>query len=279
MADNQKQSVDDDGVAIQSGRDTNFGVSPEQMQAIIEAIGDQIPKFAAIAKEIADQRLEYFEKIILEKFEKRMAEGEANANSFQDPDFQYLIGQAQHAYARSGDADLGDLLGDLIAERSKFPTQSLRSLSLNAAVETTPKLSYLQINQLTYIFILRYLRFSGINSLQGIAGSYSVLLDPLRNSLKSHQTSLLYLQARGCLSISIGSMEFKKPFEAYADALTDGPIDQITKYWSAFAQHQKSWDEGQFKHCTLTATGIAIAHSNLVKLYGMKPDLGIWIPD
>src|SRR5829696_9300207 len=110
MTPTQDQAAEENAVAIQSGRDTNIhhGVGVEEMKQIIEAIASQQVAYTAIARDVADARCADLETRIIERFTQP---GAARVEAFRDPDFQYLIGRSQHAYARSGDENVRDTLG------------------------------------------------------------------------------------------------------------------------------------------------------------------------
>src|SRR4051794_27193861 len=118
MPAKQTQDVSGFALAIQSGGDTTFtqGLSPGDLRQIIEALGAQLPTYAALAREIVDARLRDIEEKIIQRF---AADRLTRTEAFKDPDFQYLLTRAQHAYARSGDPKIADTLVDLIAQRSK----------------------------------------------------------------------------------------------------------------------------------------------------------------
>jgi hypothetical protein len=105
----QDLEVTGNSVAIQSGRDTtvNQGLSPADLRQIIETVAAQLPAYAAVAQEIVETRLKDFEERVLERFANPQT---SRSDAFKDPDFQYLLSRAQHAYARSGDKIIRDKL-------------------------------------------------------------------------------------------------------------------------------------------------------------------------
>jgi hypothetical protein len=119
----QDQDVEAGGSAIQAGRDVviHQGVSPEQMASIMGAMAKQLSAFHNEALQLTNARMDFFQKEILKRFAQP---GRANPDAFRDPDFQYLLGDAQEAVARSGDEAVRDTLVDIVARRSLEPTRS-----------------------------------------------------------------------------------------------------------------------------------------------------------
>jgi hypothetical protein len=201
----QDQNVGESGQAIQSGRDTNInhGLNHEQLHEIIAAIAGQLPAYAALAREVVDQRLLEFEKRIIERFE---ADNSAKAEAFKDPDFQYLVRNAQHAYARSGEDDVGAMLADLIAERSKSTERDRLALSLNQAVEVSANLTVNEFAALALNYLLRRTRRNGIQNIHGMAAALNQLITPYIDNVTREESSFYYLFAQRCATISLGSV-------------------------------------------------------------------------
>lgn len=201
-SDNQRQSVDGNSLAIQSGRDTNIsqGLSPDDMRQIMDAISRQLPYYAATAREIVDARLADFEERVLRKFTDR---AKANPEAFKDPDFQYLLGQSQHAYARSGDPNIGDTLADLIARRSKEEGRSRLSLTLNDAVEKAALLTANEFAELSLCYFLRRTQWQGANSVQALAEHLRRHTAPLLPDASRQLASYSYLEAQSCGNIDL----------------------------------------------------------------------------
>ena len=200
----QEQDVAGKAVAIQSGRDTTIlqGLSSEDMKQIIEALSAQIPTYTAIAREIVDVRLTDFEDRLLERF----ADTErARSDAFKDPDFQYLLVRAQHAYARSGDVDIRDTLVDLIAQRSKQTDRNRLALSLNEAVEKAAVLTINEFAELSLVYLLAYTRRPQLASFDQFVEYLKSDVCPILPNVSEEPASYTYLQAQGCASVDMRS--------------------------------------------------------------------------
>ncbi|WCL54289.1 LPO_1073/Vpar_1526 family protein [Gimibacter soli] len=205
MIPTQKITTGTNSAVIQSGRDTNLGVSPEQMRQIVETLADQMPKYAAIAAEIVEARLKTFEEKIMDRFSTSES---ANPKAFSDPDFQYLLGKSQQAFARSGDQLTADVLVDLIAERSLQAERSRLTLSLNDAVERSALLTKNEFAELSLAFLLRFTRKLGLTNFRALVENLKETSSPLLKDISRESSSYSYLAAQACASVEIGTINF-----------------------------------------------------------------------
>jgi hypothetical protein len=223
IGDKQRQAVDVGGLAIQSGHDTtiNAGLSTDQIRAIIECVADQLPKYAAIAATVVDARLKDFEDRVVSRMQ---TDSSANTKAFQDPDFQYLLRGAQHAYARSGDKEIAEHLTELIAERSKASSRTRKALSLNRAIETAPLLTENEIAELSIGFIIRRVLFGSLNTPQQMADVLRTHVDPFIDKVSNEDNSYIYMESLGCGKLSMGSCELARALgESYPWVLGELP--------------------------------------------------------
>jgi hypothetical protein len=200
----QDQRATEGAIAIQSARDTIIqgGISPADMRAIISELASQIPALAAVAREVADARLDAFEERLLAKFAER---DKANSAAFKDPDFQYLLTRAQHAYARSGDEVTRDTLVDLIAKRSKERQRSRLSLTLNEAVEKAAVLTTNEFAELSLCYFLSRTVFNGVGNVGLLGAIFLKHVSPLLSDISREEASYAYLVAQSCADVGIGS--------------------------------------------------------------------------
>jgi hypothetical protein len=198
----QKQQVGTQSLAVQSGGNTTItqGLSPEDMQKILLALGTQLTTYTAIAREIVDARLADFKEQLIEKF---VDAGTANSTAFMDPDFQYALTRAQHAYARSGDEGVCDILIDLIAARSKQTDRSRLSLTLNDAVEKAAVLTKNEFAELSLSYLIRYVNLGAV-TLPSFGARLSQFVSPLLPDISTENASYQYIEAQSCGSIVFG---------------------------------------------------------------------------
>lgn len=204
---NQKQSAAKDSIAIQSGGDTNInnGLSPIQMQEIIECIANQLPRYAAIATSVVEERLKTFEEKIIERFDK---DEKSNNSAFEDPDFQHLLLEAQKAFSRSGDEKNADILIDLIAERSKESGRTRRALNINKAVEVASLLTDNEISELSVIFFVRMVKFGNIFNEPSLGVLLNSVIVPFVDRISRDNASYAYMESLGCGKLSLSTITF-----------------------------------------------------------------------
>lgn len=196
----QRQDVAEGATALQAQRDIiiHGGMSAEQMAKIMVALSKQIADFQVEAMKRVDERCKEFQDRILQTFSDRER---ADSSAFRDPDFQFVVGRAQAAHVRGGDTQVGAILVELIADRSKQSQRTRTTLALNDAVETAATLTANEFAVLSAAFVLREVVFRGVNSLEDLSGILSSLIEPLFADLPSDDQSVRYLQAKQCLSI------------------------------------------------------------------------------
>lgn len=114
------------------------------------------------AMDIAKARAEEITDKFLKQLERQHNEGITNA---QDPDFQYALFTVQKEYARTGDENLGDLLVDLLVDRTKHDKRTILQIVLNESLSVAPKLTNDQIAALSIIFLVRHTINNGVNNL------------------------------------------------------------------------------------------------------------------
>jgi hypothetical protein len=219
----QDQEVRGGSLAVQSGRDTVIqqGLSPAQMKEIMEAIARQLPGYAAIAREVVDQRLRDFEDRVITRFADTSS---TRSEAFKDPDFTYVVTRAQNAYARSGDEQVREALVDLIARRSLETNRTRLSLSLDEAVEKAALLTKNEFAELSFIYLIRYTRNVAIRSLDDVAEYLNRYVVPLLPDICETDSSYQYLEAQACAKVvEFGSVSLYQYFRGhYSGLLTKG---------------------------------------------------------
>ncbi len=205
MSDRQDQKVAAGGTAIQSLGDTTIynGLGPEEIKAIVEGLADQLPRMAAVASAIVEERLKSFKEEVIGRFDK---DASVKREAFEDPDFIEVIADAQRGYARTGKADAHKTLIDLIAERSKQTSGERIAHVLNEAVSVTPRLTSSELSELALVFAIKSIRLGTLNNLDAFAAYHQSLFNDLLVDVETGQGSYNYLVAQRCASISIGEI-------------------------------------------------------------------------
>ncbi|MCB0219861.1 MAG: hypothetical protein KDH09_09225 [Chrysiogenetes bacterium] len=195
----KRQTGGDNATLIEAGRDVtiNNGLNSDQMREVIEVISSQIPQYAAIAREIVDSRLVDFQERIIERFVDRDT---AATSAFADPDFQYQLRIAQHAYARTDDGDLQKMLIDLIAKRSLHGERSRKCLTINLAIATIGDLTREDLALISVCFATKHASLSVARSTAEISLYFNKFVNPFLSLLPKDEGSSMYLASKGCVT-------------------------------------------------------------------------------
>ena len=194
MMSRQSQKGGDGSTNIQAEKLTVVqGLTyPEVRQVAIDVFKSNFYELAGEAKAIAAERAEQVTEDFLNKLQKENPEGFSKA---QDPDFQHALFTVQKEYARTGDEDLGDLLVDLLVDRSKQENRNILQIVLNESLSVAPKLTDDQLAALAVAFFCRYTVNPGIGNHQMLAESFDKFIKPFSSKLSKNQA---------CYSMKIG---------------------------------------------------------------------------
>jgi hypothetical protein len=193
----QTQKSVDNAVAVQAGRDVvlHVGVTADEVRALAsDTFKADFVKMLGMAEAIAEARANKVLDAFIERIER------ANPSALQyanDPDFRYSLYTAQKTAARSGDANLQDLLVELLVERACEAPRSLLQLVLNESIEVIQKISNAQINALTLAFVLRHLTFDAA-SFDTLIKTMDVYVQPFLGEVAGSYASLSHLEYAGC---------------------------------------------------------------------------------
>ena len=200
----QSQDVGGGATAIQAGGNVtvvNAGVtSTEARQIALDVAKATFYELTGAAKEIASVRVEEITDQVIKKLEKDFPAGLQKA---KDPDFQYALYTVQKEYARNGDKDLGDLLVDLLVDRSKQDQRDILQIVLNESLATAPKLTDTHLAALAVIFLFKYTQNFGIGNHQMFGDYLDKHLLPFVPKLSKNHAGYQHLQFSGCGSIGL----------------------------------------------------------------------------
>jgi len=201
----QNQDVGNSATAIQAGGSItviNVGVTSAEARAIaLDVARATFYELTGAAKETASIRVEEITDQVIKKLEKDFPEGLQKA---KDPDFQYALFTVQKEYARNGDKDLGDLLVDLLVDRSKQDQRDILQIVLNESLSTAPKLTDTHLAALAVIFLFKYTQNYSVGNHQTFGEYLDKHLLPFVSKLSKNQAGYQHLEFSGCGSIGLG---------------------------------------------------------------------------
>lgn len=202
----QEQHATEGSTAIQAGGNviiTKTGLTYTDVRNVaLDVFRDNFYKLAGVATGIAKARAEEITDGFLAKLQK---EHPAGLESSYDPDFQYALFTVQKEYARNGDKDLGDLLVDLLVDRSKQKQREILQIVLNESLTTAPKLTESQLSALAVIFLLRYTQNYGVGNHQMLGEYFDKHVAPFVSKVVKNMACYQHLEFCGCGAISLGA--------------------------------------------------------------------------
>jgi hypothetical protein len=159
----QSQQSGSNSLNIQ-GRDIAIGLSyADVRQVAMDVFEANFLRLRDVAAVVARERAEAF----LDSYLQKMAEeGQAEIPEAENPDLQYAVFSAQKEYARTGDEDLGKLLVQLLADRTKVRDRNLTQIVLNESLSVAPKLPPDQLDALSLTFLLMMNSTSWVRGLE-----------------------------------------------------------------------------------------------------------------
>jgi hypothetical protein len=200
----QSQDVGDRATAIQAGGSVtvnNMGVSYSEAKSIAQDVfRANFYQMVGIAKDIAYKRMEEITDLILQKLQDQNPIGLVRAG---DPDFQYALFEVQKEYARNGDKDLGDLLVDLLVDRSRCEQRDILQIVLNESLVTAPKLTDSHLVALAILFLFKYSQNNSIVNHEKLGEYLDKHLLPFVSKVTTKPTCYQHLEFCGCGSVQL----------------------------------------------------------------------------
>jgi hypothetical protein len=206
----QSQTLSEGATAIQAGESVtvvHIGVTASEARLIaLDVAKVTFYELTGAAKETASVRVEEITDKVIKKLEIEFPEGLQKA---RDPDFQYALRTVQKEYARNGDEDLGDLLVDLLVDRSKQDQRDILQIVLNESLATAPKLTDTHLAALAVIFLFKYTQNFRIGNHQLFGDYLDKHLLPFVTKLSKNHAGYQHLEFSACGSIGLsgGSLE------------------------------------------------------------------------
>ncbi|QTC41528.1 hypothetical protein I7V34_21180 [Bacillus sp. V3] len=211
LRNKQDQQGGDYSTNVQAGNNVHlqqnkYGLSYSEVKEVALDIFDaNFSKLALAAQEVAKKRAEEVTTAFLDELQQKAPEA---MDSMKEPDMQYALLMAQKEYARTGDKNLSEVLVDILVERSKIQERSLLQIVLNESLEIVPKLTNVQLNTLSLIFIIKYSINHNVCSFDSLKSYLKNTIAPFIDDLTTTHSHFQHLEYAGCGTISIGETNF-----------------------------------------------------------------------
>src|ERR1039458_7595778 len=205
MTSRQQQKSGDNSLNMQVAN-LNTGMSYSDVRDIARdaALDTFKANFPKLRDEAAAVVLARVEEITDKFFAELVAAYPEAISNARDPDMQMALLQVQKEYARTGDKDMGDVLVDILVDRSSQTGRSLRQLLLGEALNTVPQLTVPCMATLSTLWLISSVVLEGTDSVGGLHNALRRLLIPCAADLATKNIELRHLEYAGCVSIGIG---------------------------------------------------------------------------
>lgn len=220
-------------------------------------------------------------------------------SSFQDPDLQCVLFDAQKAYARSGENRLKNLLVNILVKRAGETDRSFKQIVLNEAINTAPKLTEEQLNTISLVFLLKYKIMNHIFNLDDLIDFFNNIVLPLSINIIRKEIDFKHLEYIGCtnnnmyqfvvddydsLELICSKLGIRKALLTklwkFLESNTIGRYDienTLSKFCPGFKKLIQKWDLKPLSKLLLTTVGIVIAQANIHTKDISNYELSEWI--
>lgn len=221
----QTQTSGNNSTNVQAGSITvNQGLSiADVRQLALDVFRANFFELAGEAKNVARQRAEDITEAFLKQLQHQHAEGLRQA---QEPDFQHALLTVQMEYARCGDTNLGDLLVDLLVDRTKHESRSILQLVLNESLTVAPKLTSDQLAALSLVFLFRYTFNHGIVSHATLWEYLDRHVAPFAELITDKAACYQHLEYSGCGTVGLGTVSLVEAFKHQYGGLFSKGFDE-----------------------------------------------------
>lgn len=227
---------------------------------------DNMPRLAESAAKIASERAEDLVKKLLLALPENDSKVIA---SFKEPDMHLTLLEAQMGYARSGDANLEQVLIDLLVRRALEEQNSEKSMILSESIKVVPKLTTTHLDSLTIILLLTRTNLGGFMESHNLATQLETMLAPFLKNISLDASSYEYLNYTGCGSImrvarwppmhEIFSVQFP---EIFKEKSPNEIRDHVLLLYHPLAILFDEWSTRTISRFDFNAVGVAIAQAN-----------------
>jgi len=210
LNEDQEQNVAGGSTAIQARGNvtiTTTGLTYAEIRNVaLDVFRANFYELAGVAKETAKARAEEITEEFLSRLQKEHPAGLEKSN---DPDFQYALFTVQKEYARNGDKDLGDLLVDLLVDRSKHKQRDILQIVLNESLKTAPKLTENQLGALALIFQFKHTQNLTVGNHDMLGQYLDQHIAPFASQVVKNMACYQHLQFCGCGMIGLGEIKLE----------------------------------------------------------------------
>lgn len=222
MTGKQVQRGGDDSVNVQAAVvHVQHGLGYEDTKAVaLDVFRANFLELAGIAAETARARAE---EITQQYLEALQAEHATVPPAAAEPDMQRALYGVQAEYATTGDRDMGDVLVDLLVQRTTEVARTTRKVVLSEALAVVPKLTSAQMAALSLLFVLQKTINVGLTTIEALDTYVAEHVAPFAEQLPRGSEAYEHLVYAGCAMRMFTNYTIEEPFRRrYGGLLTRG---------------------------------------------------------
>lgn len=200
MTADQTQSVKG-GEAYQAGNDLTIinGIDADGMAAVMVSLSKHLHVHFQESEAKLDQRLSDLRESIITEFAK--ADNAEATKAFSEPDFQFMLDDAQRVYAGDGSDELRTDLTRLIVQRAKHDGRGRIAKVLNRAIQLAGMFSSDEYSAIAINFLVANVRIAGKNP-SALTALFARLLAPFAAELRDSHQVYEFIESQGCASFN-----------------------------------------------------------------------------
>ena len=200
---------------VQAAHASNVVVNYNDVQSMREVALDVYrSNFLELQDVARDVALARAEKITTEFITRISEDLSLERERLADPDVQRSLYRAQSEYACSGEQDLGQVLTDLLVDRVREGERNLRTLALNEAIVTAPRLTIEQRTTLAVVFFVKHTRMAGLLPLEFYLASIRSTLGKLAPHFTEKRADFQHMASAGVGTLGAGEVGFEAAYRA-----------------------------------------------------------------
>ncbi|MFE4870772.1 LPO_1073/Vpar_1526 family protein [Streptomyces sp. NPDC056682] len=198
----QKQRSGDNSHNIQAAV-ANFGLGYDDVLAVVSNYVDS--KLSTLSQAAFEEARDRVEELTV-NYLKKIQDGHSDAlENAKDPGIQSALLDAQSAYAKMGDHDLGQVLVEMLVKRTETTDRNVQQLALTEAIVATGKLSYRHVQLITALFLTLAVSFGMPVNPSDLYVRLRKNLPPFLVGLTASDADIQYLADTGATRIELFS--------------------------------------------------------------------------
>ncbi|MEU3410507.1 LPO_1073/Vpar_1526 family protein [Streptomyces sp. NPDC006658] len=190
------------GAQLVQAQTVNYGISVKDAEHIcLRLMKEHLERYSQEAFNIAKERVDEFALNYLNTLNEQAPQAIEN---LKDPGVQSAVLDAEAGFAKSGDVGLGEILVQMLVERTKEKERTIKQLALNEAISAAQRLTSKHLAAVSLLFFLKRTQMQP-PSLESFREGLAALLSPMCEDFGSFTLSDgRYLEATGCAVRSLG---------------------------------------------------------------------------